>query len=465
MNAELQEYLNTVCQVGAGAEGEPLTVIQTVQSVPPAIGNTTNLNSVFEATDGYVYIIDSNGNAIKLDTPQFKNLNEFHVDKNGSDTMGDGSQENPFLTISKAIDIAVAGDQVIVHAGSYTEDLTINSPNIALVGAQSEYGSLTQINGTVTVTAVGTSVKISDLGITSVVHSGSAPLYLENTTVYTTLDSSSVGYLEIKNSSIQDGAISKSAGILLIEQSKIDNVSITEANTVGSIRNSYQDIGSTITYGAGTVYNIQNVQGGDVVINASAIPLETAVLAQGGTAEIAKEAETSDFMKLGMIRPDFEASPTKYVTWDEVTGRLEVSNAPDVPVVGQNVYIDATNPSSATIFDTANPPVTNDNALKNDSANTYYGTDGSVWTWNGTAYITKTYSYPTHKTTTTLATAGQVSHTLPQTPIGAVIVTRNGIDISNSWTWVGAVGTYNPANNYNAIMDANDKLIFHYESL
>jgi hypothetical protein len=58
-----------------------------------------------------------------------------------------------------------------------------------------------------------------------------------------------------------------------------------------------------------------------------------------------------------------------------------------------------------------------------------------------------------------------VSQTLPHTPVGTVIVTRNGIDISDAWTWVGAVGTYSQLVNYDCTIDENDKLKFHYEAV
>lgn len=45
---------------------------------------------------------------------------EYHVAKTGSDH-GQGSQEDPFLTINKAASAAVAGDTVIVHEGVYRE--------------------------------------------------------------------------------------------------------------------------------------------------------------------------------------------------------------------------------------------------------------------------------------------------------------------------------------------------------
>jgi hypothetical protein len=58
---------------------------------------------------------------------------------------------------------------------------------------------------------------------------------------------------------------------------------------------------------------------------------------------------------------------------------------------------------------------------------------------------------------------------LAKTPVldttGKVRVSRNGIDITGAWTWVGAVGTYDPVENYNCTLDANDTLKFEYEAL
>jgi hypothetical protein len=322
------------------------------------------------------YIYD--GTSWILTNISFKNLREHHVDPNGSDTTGDGSQENPYATITKALTMAGQGDQVIVHAGVYTENITVSTPNVSIVGAQSDYGQLTQIDGSITVTATGTSVKIADLRATSVSHTGSAPLYLENVTLTSTLTSSSTGYLEIRNSTIQDGTITKSAGSMNIEQSKIDNVSITGTNTSAIIRNSYQDGGSTVTYGAGTIYGIYNLQGGDLSVNATAIPIETAALAQGLSAELAKEAETADFMKLGMIRPDTEASPTKVVTWDEVTGRLEVSDLSAINT-GAPVTVGTNTPTGVSI-EGAIHLVTDDGTPTGTVLEQYiYDADSGVW--------------------------------------------------------------------------------------
>ena len=56
------------------------------------------------------------------------------------------------------------------------------------------------------------------------------------------------------------------------------------------------------------------------------------------------------------------------------------------------VYVNATTPTTATIFDLNNPPITNDNSLKTDVNNLYIGTDASTWVYitSPSGYITKT---------------------------------------------------------------------------
>jgi len=77
-----------------------------------------------------------------------------------------------------------------------------------------------------------------------------------------------------------------------------------------------------------------------------------------------------------------DGTGTKYPTVDAVNAGLPVNYS-------KIVYVNATSPITATIFDTENPPVTNDNLLKNDVANLYIGTDASTWVYNSTTYVTK----------------------------------------------------------------------------
>lgn len=131
-----------------------------------------------------------------------------------------------------------------------------------------------------------------------------------------------------------------------------------------------------------------------------------------------------------------------------------------------NVYFDGTDPSTATIFDTVNPPVTNNDALKNQDCAIYIGEDGSVWTSDGTTYSTKVYSFPLQQLDPdTIATAGQTAFTLLKTPIGKVYIYRNGVRLSAAAiSWVGTAVTYLPAGNGGKTMDAGDRVEFEYEA-
>jgi len=61
------------------------------------------------------------------------------------------------------------------------------------------------------------------------------------------------------------------------------------------------------------------------------------------------------------------------------------------------VYVNDTTPTTATIFDLENPPLVNDNALKNDVNNLYIGTDASTWVYitSPAGYVTKTVTSET----------------------------------------------------------------------
>ncbi|NME70791.1 right-handed parallel beta-helix repeat-containing protein [Flammeovirga aprica] len=56
----------------------------------------------------------------------FVSAKEIHVAKNGNDTNA-GTSSNPYLTIQKAANVAVAGDVVIIHQGTYRE--TVETKN------------------------------------------------------------------------------------------------------------------------------------------------------------------------------------------------------------------------------------------------------------------------------------------------------------------------------------------------
>jgi len=120
---------------------------------------------------------------------------------------------------------------------------------------------------------------------------------------------------------------------------------------------------------------------------------DTTESAQGTSKKIRKDKVDSGASKENIANKQNDLTPdgtgTKYPTVDAVNNALPTSYS-------KIVYVNATSPTTATIFDLENPPVTNDNLLKNDTANLYIGTDASTWVYlTGTGYVTKTISSAT----------------------------------------------------------------------
>jgi len=76
---------------------------------------------------------------------------------------------------------------------------------------------------------------------------------------------------------------------------------------------------------------------------------------------------------------------------DLIVANLEAQISTSPGDYSKIVYVNDINPATATIFDIINPPVTNDNLLKNDVNNLYIGTDASIWVYitSPAGYITK----------------------------------------------------------------------------
>lgn len=138
-------------------EGDQLNLIEikdnagtTVGGISCVIeGNTLTINhDVFEHSTQYTLYLptwaveDAVGNMYNTSNSELLHFTtaaippaEIHVDDTGSDTAGDGSESNPYSTITKALQAANDGDTIIVHDGTYnesvvvTKDVTITSLN------------------------------------------------------------------------------------------------------------------------------------------------------------------------------------------------------------------------------------------------------------------------------------------------------------------------------------------------
>jgi hypothetical protein len=494
-------------------------IIANAQPTPTATGNTTNLNSIFKDTNGVTWAVDFNGEAIQLGSADIRYSKALFVDPiNGSDTSGTGSDNNMFKTIAKALTVADgSGFRIVLAPGVYAESPTISLPNLDIVTLAGTDRGNTSIQGNVTFSHTSSSSGIQGIAMTNLRHTGAGALYVTDCQVNNSLDKTGTGYIEITDTQLQGTSGSNlSAGTGLIKDSLIKNMTISGASSGYTLKSNIIDADGTVTFAGGAFYNIQDNSGN--IVTTAGVNMEAGLIASGLSSALAKQYVTDFSNKLGMINPDNNATPTKFVTWNETTKRLEISEAPasgasalwtsattdptatgntgtlprfvENTVNGSKWYIDSTgvakliegaadgcgtvffdtlDPATATIFDDENPPITDDASLKNlDCAIYISAVDGSVWSSNGTVYKTKTYSYPLHQRHVITATANQTSFTMPKTPIGdteKVHVSRNGVDISRAFTWVGAVGTYNPANNYGCVIDSADVLQFHFEAL
>ena len=102
------------------------------------------------------------GNTLRWTSP-FRDTTEFFVSNNGSDATGDGSQQNPFATIQRAITQAelISSAALIcvinVASGHYTENLTFTKGYVMLNGVLSTQtaNEVTEITGSITISCAG----------------------------------------------------------------------------------------------------------------------------------------------------------------------------------------------------------------------------------------------------------------------------------------------------------------------
>ena len=88
----------------------------------------------------------------------------IHVATTGSDDTGDGTEENPYVTIQKGVDSSMDGDTVLVHPGTYGHINNVNS--IYLISAQGPNQTVIDANfQSTTVMLTGQNIFISGFTI------------------------------------------------------------------------------------------------------------------------------------------------------------------------------------------------------------------------------------------------------------------------------------------------------------
>ncbi|MFA5490137.1 MAG: hypothetical protein WC284_13120, partial [Candidimonas sp.] len=101
----------------------------------------------------------------------------LYVDKNGNDTTGNGSINRPFLTISTALSNAVSDTVIYIGSGTFSENITIQTNNITLIGVGMRHEHVSIISGSITISSGITRLRIKDLRIDA---QGSTPCIVDN---------------------------------------------------------------------------------------------------------------------------------------------------------------------------------------------------------------------------------------------------------------------------------------------
>jgi hypothetical protein len=157
---------------------------------------------------------------------------EWNVDPvAGDDTTGTGGEQQPFKTIAKAlISAGNTGSRVILHQGTYTENLVIPNLNLEIVGATRSGAS---INGTIAFTAASSSVRaygIQFLG--NLTHSGAGGVYIQAGTLNAgvSITKSGNGYLELDDMAGDSATVSATGtGYLNFFNSRIGGITVNNA--------------------------------------------------------------------------------------------------------------------------------------------------------------------------------------------------------------------------------------------
>jgi len=73
----------------------------------------------------------------------------WHVTTSGSDVTGDGSKETPFFSIQHGIESATDGDTILVHPGTYLENISFRGKNLVLGSLFLDVGDTSYIYRTI----------------------------------------------------------------------------------------------------------------------------------------------------------------------------------------------------------------------------------------------------------------------------------------------------------------------------
>ena len=185
---------------------------------------------------------------------------EVHVSGiDGNDTTGNGDLLNPVATIGKAlllVSASVASTDrrtIIVHPGTYIENITINTTNTYFFST-GVLGANCLISGSVTISAA---TRMSGIKMTNLIVSSSNPIYINNCAVDKQMTVSGSGYLEVQNTSLQCTSgiqvVGPASSGVIFENCSLYPLTVNNASAAVYVISCNQAITPTLTAGALTI--------------------------------------------------------------------------------------------------------------------------------------------------------------------------------------------------------------------
>jgi len=185
---------------------------------------------------------------------------EIHVSQvDGNDTTGNGDLLKPVATIGKALLIVSASvastdrRTIIVHPGTYIENITVNTTNTYLFST-GLLGANCLISGSVTISAAS---RMSGIKMTNLIVSSSNPIYINNCAVDEQMTVSGSGYLEVQNTSLQCTSgiqvVGPASSGVIFENCSLYPLTVNNASAAVYVISCNQAITPTLTAGALTI--------------------------------------------------------------------------------------------------------------------------------------------------------------------------------------------------------------------
>ena len=144
---------------------------------------------------------------------------EWHVSTgSGNDITGNGTLLSPYRTLGAGIAAASTqgGDQIVLHPGTYIENVTMGKFNTTICAAQGSNGGEVNLSGTMTVSqsiAPNSSIRLFGIAVSNLIHNGTGSLYLENCKVNNTFTKATTAYFQATSCDFNKDLLIVSGGI------------------------------------------------------------------------------------------------------------------------------------------------------------------------------------------------------------------------------------------------------------